>query len=454
MVKRLAAVALGAAALFAGVALAGLAGGSTRPLVLRAGASPSPLLGIDYAPRQSWLERLSRKTLRALPDRRLRLDEFTGSWSYSPDRSLLALGNQSSTAVTYSPARIRLVDARTLRRVRNVQLGLTGEVTYTYWATADRLLALVQSRDDPGNEGDPPVVTERIVVVDPETGTVRASAKLEGRVAALATEDDALALVLEGSSYGPVRFVVAHGDGRFASVVLEDISAGSRQTSDGPLRQDDVAVTLDRQGARAYVVAAGQPVAEVALATLAVGYHTPTQPVSLLGRLHDWLEPEAQAKGPLEGSWRYAVWLGDGQLAVYGRDMWTYQAADGPAFRERPSGLLVIDTRGWSARMVDPRSSEVVVAADALLSWGTGWDSGTDRWVGTGLGIFDPSGSQVFHLYGRRMISDVQVVGHRAFVARGTGYAIVDVRTGKQLRTIRGRQLPAALTAAGPRFYG
>jgi hypothetical protein len=358
--------------------------------------------------------------------------------------------------VTYSPARIRLFNAHTLRKVRDLPLGLIGEVTYAYWAAPDRLFALVQSRDDPGNEDDPPVVTERVIAVDPTTGAVDVSEKLEGRVAALATANDALVLVLEGSSYGPVRFVVAHGDGRLMSVVLEEVQAGSRETGDEVPREDGAAVAVDREDGRAYVVAAGDPVAQVDLATLAVDYHTPPQPISLLGRIHDWLEPAAQAKGPLEGSWRYATWLGDGRLAVYGRDMSTHETADGPAIRQRPSGLVVIDTRGWTERVVDPRSSALVVANGALLSWGSVWDGGTGRQTGAGLDLFDASGVRRWHLFGRRVVHEVQVVGSRAFVSSANlyeRYAIINLRTGRQVRTIRADQLPVVLTRSGPSFY-
>ena len=314
--KRLAVIALGAA-LFVGVAVAGSGrrGMLERPLVLRGAVSTSPLLGLEYRSTQAWLERLDRRTLKRLSGRRLGLAEFSGGWSYSPDRSLLASGNQSSTALTYLPARIRLINAYTLRKVRDVPLGLTGEVMYTYWVAPARLLALVQSREDSGTEGERPIATDRVIVVDPTTGAVRATEKLEGTVAALAKADHALALVLEGKSYGPVRLVVADDNSRLDYVTLDGVRAGLHQTPAGVPRVDGVAVAVDRQRGRAYVVAAGEPVAEAALATLTVEYHVPSEPVSLLGRLHNWLEPPAHAKGSLEGSWRSAVWLGGGLRA-------------------------------------------------------------------------------------------------------------------------------------------
>src|SRR5437867_342882 len=131
--KWLAAVALGAA-LFVGVAVAGLGqrGALLRPLVLREAVSPSPLLGLRYGRMQPWLVRLDRATLKARPGQRLGLAEFSGGWSYSPDRSMLAFGNRGGSVLAWPPARVRLVDVRTLRRVREVPLGLRGEVPYLY----------------------------------------------------------------------------------------------------------------------------------------------------------------------------------------------------------------------------------------------------------------------------------------------------------------------------------
>jgi hypothetical protein len=158
----------------------------------------------------------------------------------------------------------------------------------------------------------------------------------------------------------------------------------------------------------------------------------------------------------MEGSWRSAAWLGDGRLAVFGRDSSTYPAGDGLAMRERPSGLLVIDTRSWSAQMVDPGSSALAAANGALLSWGSSWDSGIDRMAGSGLNVYDESGVRRAHLFGTRVIRDVEVVGARAFVEK-TGlagrYSIVDARTGRALGTVKGRQLPLVLSTAGGLFY-
>jgi hypothetical protein len=448
--KRLVAVVV-AAAFFAGVAVASLQrGGLDRPLVLRGGASPSPLLGLTYGRLDTWLTRLDPKSLRVASGRWLALDRYSSGWSFSPDRQLLAFGSQPS-ALNDSPAGIRLVDARSLRKVRDVPLDVTGFVTATHWTAADRLLAVVSGCCSQGDS---------VAVIDPVAGRVVQRHQLGGTVAAIGRARGALVLLVEGTGYGPVRLVVADGAGTQRSLTLARIEAGVRETPppDSLLRADRAGLAVDAQRGRAYVVAAGDPVADVNLTTLAVDYRTPAQRVSLLGRLHDWLEPRAQAKGPMEGSTRYAVWLGDGRLAVYGRDGAPRLDADGRLEAEvHPSGLQVIDTHSWSARVVDPRSSSLVVAGNALLSWGLSWDSGKNRETGTGLGIYGPTGLRRFHLFGPRPIYDVQVVGSRAFVRKANAlprYSIVNLRTGKQLTTIRGREMPLVLSGAGSAFAG
>jgi hypothetical protein len=457
MMKRLVAVVL-VAAFAAGFAVMALGQRARlqRPLVLSGAAATSPLLGVHYRRGEAWLVRLDPKTLKIRPGRRLALDASSVvGWCYSPERRLLALGNDSSTQFTYYPARVRLVDTRALRKVRAVSLHVVGDAVATHWPAPNRLLALVRSREDPGNGSDAPVLVDRVVVVDPSTRAVLATHKLTGRVTALARTTHALVLVLVSERYGPVRLVVADMDGGIASVALDRVHAGLEETPGGPPRQRGAAIAVDEQAGRTYVLARADPVAEVALATLAVGYHSPTQPVSVLGRLHDWLEPSAQAK-VLDGSWRSATWLGDGRLAVFGRDASTYPVGDRLETRERPSGLLVIDTRTWNAHMVDPSSSALVVAKNVLLSWGSSWDSGTQRMTGAGLNVYDQTGIRRFHLFGARAIFDVQVVGRRAFVDRGTDgrYAIVDIRTGREVRTIRGRAMPLVLSGKGAPFFG
>jgi hypothetical protein len=135
--------------------------------------------------------------------------------------------------------------------------------------------------------------------------------------------------------------------------------------------------------------------------------------------------------------------------------MSAYTNGDELAARERASGLLVIDTRSWTAHMMDPQASAVAVATGNLLSWGWAWDGGTQRMSGAGLNVYDESGARRFHLFGREVVYDVQTVGRLAFVGRRAlvrRYSVVDLSTGRRLHAVRGN-LPLVLTGAGSPFY-
>jgi hypothetical protein len=448
MKTRLAAL-LVAAAVFAGFAVAGLGqpGGPQQPMVLRGAVSSSPLLGITYGRLDTWVTRLDPNTLRVQPGRKLALGRFASGWSFSPDRARLAFGTQPSSS-NDSEAGIRLVDAGSMRTEDDIALGVVGYVAVLHWSGPDRLQAVVRSRT-----GD------SVVVVDTVARRVLARDALAEPVGAVGRAKSALVLLLEPRTYGPVTVAVVDGTGALRSVTLDRIEAGASTTAppNSVGQRDFAGLAVDAGGNRAFAVAAGAPVAEVDLGSLAVSYRTPTQPVSLLGRLHDWLEPKAQAKELLVRSVRYASWVGDGQLAVVGSNGAPSWENGQLQVRERPSGLLLVDTRSWTSHVLDPRASSLVLGRDTLLSWGLGWDSGRQREIGTGLSVYAPTGVQRFHLFGARPIYDVQVVGSRAFVRKAgveSRYSIVSLRSGRQLRTIRGREMPLVLSGAGSAFAG
>lgn len=422
-------------------------GGEGRPLVLRGPAATSQLLGLRYGRLDTWLVRLELRTLETIPGRKLALGRYQSGWSFSPDRSRLVFGNQG-VALNDSPAALRIVDPTRFATVRDVPLGMDGYVAATHWVRTDRLQAVVRSSSP---EGD------FVLLVDAAEGRVLQRQLLAGSVSAIGRAKGALVLLLESPTFGPIGLAVADEAGSVRSVKLDRIEAG-RSVTDPPnsyLQHDRAGLAVDTAGGRAYVVAAGDPVAEVDLAILSVAYHVPAQPVSLLGRLHDWAEPRAQAKEFLTRSARGALWLGDGQLAVVGMNGTAHWTKNHFAVKMVPSGLQAIDTRDWSSRVVDPSSSDLEVARNALLSWGSSWDSGTQK--GTGLTVFGSHGERRFHLFGAQRVYGAQVVNGRAFVLRQAvepGYAIVSLRTGKVLRTIRGRYAPALLDGPGAPFYG
>lgn len=192
---------------------------------------------------------------------------------------------------------------------------------------------------------------------------------------------------------------------------------------------------------RAFVVRAGAPVAEIDLQTLHVRYHSLSEPISFLGRLHDWLEPEAEAK-TIAGPARQAFWLGNGLLAVTGSDNHATTGPGGEQQWETAAGLKLIDTRNWSIRTLHSNANRATLVDDMLLVTGLVWDSRSRRFAGAGLTAYSLDGARRYHLYGDEPISGVQPVGSRIIVGGAAGStlfhrgALLDASSGRQIRRV------------------
>ena len=150
---------------------------------------------------------------------------------------------------------------------------------------------------------------------------------------------------------------------------------------------------------------------------------------------------------------RRAVYLGDGRLAVFGQNG-TADQTSGFRVRTKPSGLTVIDTAAWASRVLDPRSAAAVVARGKLLSYGWKWDSLTQAETGNGLRVYGEDGSLRLQLLARAAISELEVVGARAFVRRYgpyEAYSIVSLTSGRVLGNVD-HELPLVLRGAGSGF--
>jgi hypothetical protein len=185
-------------------------------------------------------------------------------------------------------------------------------------------------------------------------------------------------------------------------------------------------------------------VAEVDLATLRVGYHRLAKPTSPLRRLANWLVPPAEAKGATDGPARSALWLGDGLVAVAGRDDVATNTSQGAGQVHRPSGLQLIDTRAWTVRAVDPHTSGITLAGGRLFATGWGYDSNDGVPKGYGLTIYGPGDRRPVHLMGSEEVSGIQLHGDLAYARHGSGYSVIDLRANRVLRHEQG-DLPAFL---------
>jgi len=423
-----------AAAVFAALAVAGLS--EPAPVVLPESAARSasgPLLGLTPAFQtltqdQEMLARIDPSRLRALGRPRTVVVNLT-AWSYSPGRDAVALGIDPSGDGT-GVARLRVLDVASLKTRKRFSVG-AGSVAAIAWVGPDRALVVV-SRCCSDASLD-------LVVADPFAGKVLSRARFAGDLVRAVPAGDGLAvLVAPTNAIGVARLLVLDATGRVQAVPLTRIEAGWLRT--GPddagempvVAQNVPGLAADGTGTRAYVVSGSGLTAEVDLRSLAVGYHTPVQPASLLGRASEFLQPVAEAKG-VDGPSRDARWVG-GVLVVTGTNEQGYSDAHGNRqFRSSPSGLQLIDTSTWAARMLDPGATRAVIAGDSLLATGESWGTESAVQSGMGLSAYGFDGRLRFHDFGSQAAYVILAIGGRAFVSPAIRSVtrIVDVASGR-----------------------
>ncbi len=301
------------------------------------------------------------------------------------------------------------------------------------WPTPGRVLAIVQ---EPWGGG--PLT---LGAVDPIKRTLLAWRSISDQASVVSTAANSLGLFLllaPPAGIGSTRLLFVDVQGTARTGVLDGVRAEQESVRRGALRVirwwvPDLAVDL--AGRRAFVVGGAAPVAEIDLRTMRVAYRELREPISFLGRMRNWFEPAAQAKGETEGPVRYASWLGDGRLAVSGFD------ARG-AMPSEARGLKLIDTRTWAVRTLDSRAGDFVSTRRLLLSYGCCYRTGNES---LGLTAYDETGRMLWHLFERKPIHAVQVRGGWAYVrlegtwrSRGPPLvAVVDLRRGRVVRTVR-----------------
>ena len=389
---------------------------------------------------ESFVARLYPRSLEPLPGQRAPLGRSGGPWALSPDGSLVAFAGVNV---------VRIVDLDHMRVVGDIRL--RGDFGAVAWPEPRRILLATGFNWETG-------VTA--VAVDPVARRVASRRSLGGSLQSFARTDDGLILLLgPRSGIGPARLVSFRAGEQIRVVRLERVAAGFEQDElEGGFLVDRYrtpGLAVDSAGDRAFVVAPNDVVAEIDLQSLAVGYHRLEETTSLLGRLRNWIEPAAKAKGASDGSMRGAVWLGEGLLAVSGWDDHASFDDDGNQMQtSKPAGVTLVDTRTWSRRTLRSDASAASVAGGLLLVYGSVWNAEAGDFVGTGLNVFDPSGKRRFELFGSRPVGNVQVVGQLAYVSFDDSCLgrVVDLRSG---RVLGGRDLDVVcdrsllLSAAG-----
>ena len=331
-------------------------------------------------------------------------------------------------------AKLRLIDLRSMRSLGDVVVTRRGSGVATAWAGPRRVLAVVVT---PGCCGAGDTI---VAGVDAGRRRVAWRRTLGGSLQAGERFRGSLLLVLgpRGRSVGPSRLVQVSPRGGIRSAALPEIRSGTE--SNGRVTERwNPGLAIDRSSGRAFVVQAQAPVAEVDLSTLQVRSH----PLGL----------EARAADAVVGPTRHALWLGRALLAITGSDSSPSTGAleSGGSGREAPAGLTLVDTRSWSARTIDPRTTDAVLVSDALLASSFLFDSLSQTTVGSGLTGYSVDGKRKYHIHGEAPIIGVQPLGTKALVGGPRGVTLIDARSGRELR--RFRRFTMSVLAGDAPFY-
>jgi hypothetical protein len=376
--------------------------------------SDAPLLALNEQPnggaRLRWLD---PATLRTLKRGSVRLPGGVWSPVGAPRGERLALGGRGING-------IRIVDV--------VQMRLVGAVGRTSgdrklvplaWPREHRLLALeFEWMQRPAVSH-----VQEILVIDPVTSLVVARRPLDGWAIQTAQVGRQVVLLVQPAvGVGPARLTVVGPNGAVRTAVLQSVLAGS-DSAGGQARNllRLPALAVDAEGNRAFVVPGGSHLVEVHLSTLEVSDHELSAPASLLSRLHDWLEPAAEAKAPPIGPVREARWLGNGLIASTG---WNGL---------KPAGVSLINLEQDTVRTIDEAAARFLFEGGTLLVYG-------DYSSSEGVRAYSLDGRCLWEALEGEAIGGVVDLGGRIYVELASGstpsVALFDLGSGRELNRV------------------
>ncbi len=383
----------------------GILSSDRRPVRSASGA-------IVYRPPLSTLVRVDPRTLRPLSGRRVKLG--TALMGYvSPNRTRFA------TAMS-GRAGLRFVDLNNMRIAGDVVLarGRDAQVRALGWVRDDRLLAVMQGM---GGPNDRQVLARSLIGVDPISQRVLWRRSL----ARTALRENAVAggrfVFLQGDSNHrspSVRISVAEGNGSLRSADFRVGTVARR----GARRW--TALAVEPSGERAFLATSGSVLTEIDLDTMRATRRT----VRLVGGV--------PSRKPTAWSLR---------LSSAGANALVATGFPAPRRNGRlvPLGVTLIDTKDWTARVVDARASSFLYVEGTLLTYG-GFAARARRGQGgAGVNAYDLDGRRRYTLFPNQAIASVQVVGGYVHIRRSPlvfresrPRSVFELRSGRNLGRI------------------
>src|SRR5438105_6904759 len=184
--------------------------------------------------------------------RSTQIGRYGWPWARSPDGTRLALGGD--------PARVRIVDLRKMGTVAAFQLR-GSSVEGIAWVKPRLILAAVGQF--------------AVVAADPVSRRILWRRYLPNPIETIERSADGFVMLVRAGEYppaglGPTALLAIGADGKLRSVTLDSLRSGDPDFTETPpvnqIRRPGLAV--DPVGRRAFVVGAGEPVAEVDLQSL------------------------------------------------------------------------------------------------------------------------------------------------------------------------------------------
>jgi hypothetical protein len=356
-------------------------------------------------PPRATIARLDPRTLRLEPGR-LAVGRFSGGRAVSPDTTHVALFDHGT---------LRLVDLERFRIERTIRLGddpgtMIRDVA---WVGPNRLFAIVQRQSLPYFRN---VLSRRLLLIDASNGRVLRRWSLTNKLALaqLATAGGRYVFLLQDSSLkgSSIRLQVATPAG------LRSVTVGVGK-SHGVLRPTTLSVTPD--GRRAFLLTPGSPITAVDLRSLRVTRH----PLSV-----------TKASRPAGLAYGLGVAADNRTLLVGGG------IATGSTLRA--GGVYALDTRAWSARLLDPAATWAIYAQGVVVTSGPAAAITSRHDAGFGVSAYRLDGTKLYHVLGHRSVYVVSVTGGRVLafrpLVRGLSnrqqWIAFDLATGKHIVTV------------------